>query len=136
VPETLRTSCCLLIFVEEAAEAVVSLDLVDVGRRALGEWPCGSCLPERSVWTVIVVMECELAQRDCGVSLVDDQKTVEEFAAEGADEAFGDRVRPWRAHRRLDDLTSMAAVNLLSRSRMRNRNSWWASSRSMTRLRA
>jgi hypothetical protein len=30
--------------------------------------------------------------------------SVEEFAADGADEAFGDRVRPWRAHRRLDDL--------------------------------
>ena len=38
VPETLRTSCDLLIFVEEAAEAVVSLDLVDLGRRAVGEW--------------------------------------------------------------------------------------------------
>ena len=36
--------------------------------------------------------------------LVDDQKTVEEFAADGADEAFGDRVRPRCAHRRLDDL--------------------------------
>jgi hypothetical protein len=62
VPETPRTSCCLLICVEEAAEAVVSLDLADVGRRGVGEWPCGSCLPERSVWTVIVVMACELAQ--------------------------------------------------------------------------
>jgi hypothetical protein len=31
------------------------------------------------------------------VRLVDDQKTVEEFAADGADEAFGDRVCSWRA---------------------------------------
>jgi len=36
----------------------------------------------------------ELAQHGCGVPLVDDQETVEEFAADGADEAFGDRVRP------------------------------------------
>jgi hypothetical protein len=38
VPETPRTSCGLLIFVEEAAEAVVSLDLADLGRRTVGEW--------------------------------------------------------------------------------------------------
>ncbi len=32
--------------------------------------------------------------------LVDDHKTVEEFATDGADEAFGDRVRSRRPHRR------------------------------------
>ncbi len=116
-----RTSCCLLIFVEEAAEAVVSLDLADVSRRGVGEWPCGSYLPERSVWTVIVVMACELAQHGRGVSLVDDQKTVEEFAADGADEAFGDRVRPWRAHRRLDDPWRPAARRSLHPPRVRQR---------------
>ena len=36
--------------------------------------------------------------------LVDDQEAVEQFAADGADEAFGDRVRSRCAHRRLDDL--------------------------------
>jgi hypothetical protein len=38
------------------------------------------------------------------VPLVDEEKTVEEFAADGADEAFGDRVRTRRTHRCLDDL--------------------------------
>ncbi len=38
VPENRRTSCDLLIFVDEAAEAVVSLDLVDLGCSATGEW--------------------------------------------------------------------------------------------------
>ena len=38
VPETLRTSCGLLIFVEEAAKAVVSLYPGDLGRHAVGEW--------------------------------------------------------------------------------------------------
>ena len=38
VPATLSTSCDLLIFVEDAAESVVSLDLVDLGWRAVGEW--------------------------------------------------------------------------------------------------
>ena len=56
VPETLRTSCDLLIFVEEAAEAVVSFDLGDVGRRAVGECPCGGCLPQTAVRTMIIVV--------------------------------------------------------------------------------
>ena len=38
-PETLKTLCDVLIFVEEAADAVVSLDLADLGRRRVGEWP-------------------------------------------------------------------------------------------------
>jgi hypothetical protein len=38
VPATLSTSCDLLIFVEDAAESVVSFDLADLGWRAVGEW--------------------------------------------------------------------------------------------------
>ena len=60
-----------------------------------------------------------------------------------ADEAFGDGVGPRRPHRGLMTRTSMAmktasnaAVNLASRSRMRNRKRRPASSRSMSRLRA
>jgi hypothetical protein len=92
---------------------------------------------------VIVVVALEVAQHCCSVSSVDDQKTVEQFTADGADEAFGDRVRRgartgvlmiWMSM--VANTASKAAVNLLSRSRMRNRNSRWASSRSMTRLRA
>jgi hypothetical protein len=37
------------------------------------------------------------------VPLVDDQNAVEEFAAKGADEAFGDRVSLRCPHRCLDD---------------------------------
>ena len=37
------------------------------------------------------------------MALVDDQEAVEEFAADGADEAFGDRVRLRCPHRRRDD---------------------------------
>jgi len=48
-------SCDVLIFVEEAADAVVSLDLADVGRRGLREWPCGSGLPQAAVRAVMVV---------------------------------------------------------------------------------
>jgi len=104
VPETLFTSRDLLIFVEEAAEAVVSFDLGDVGRCAVGERPCGGCLPQTAVRTMIIVVALELAQHGCGVSLVDDEKAVEEFAADGADEAFRDGVCARCAHRRLEDL--------------------------------
>jgi hypothetical protein len=51
----------------------------------------------------MVVVALEGTQRGCGVSLVEDQETVEEFAADRPDEALGDRVRPRRAHRCLDD---------------------------------
>ena len=37
------------------------------------------------------------------MGLADDQDSVEEFVADGADEAFGDRVRPRCRHRRVDD---------------------------------
>jgi len=52
---------------------------------------------------VIVVVAFELVQYGCGVSTVDDQEVVEEFAADRADEAFGDCVRPWCPRRGLDD---------------------------------
>jgi hypothetical protein len=41
-------------------------------------------------------MAFELAECGCGVSLIDDQEPVEEFAADRCDEALGDRVRLWR----------------------------------------
>jgi hypothetical protein len=92
-----------LILVDEGADAVASLDLAWVGSRSVEEWTCGSSLPQPAVRPMAVVMAFELAQHGCGVSLVDDQQAVEEFAADGADEAFGDRVGPRCAHRRLDD---------------------------------
>jgi hypothetical protein len=53
---------------------------------------------------VLVVMALVLTKHGGGVPLVDDQEAVEEFAAEGADEAFGDGVGPRSSYRRLDDL--------------------------------
>jgi hypothetical protein len=107
--------------VEEAAQAVVTVDLADPGRRTVGECPGGGCLAQAAVWPMMIVVALVLAQRGCGVSLVDDQETVEEFArmvptkrsamafARGA---LTGVLRIW---------LSMAAVNLLSRSRMGNR---------------
>jgi hypothetical protein len=46
------------------------------------------------VWPVFVVVEFVLAKCGRGVAVVDDQDAVEEFTADGADEAFGDGVGP------------------------------------------
>ncbi len=60
-------------------------------------------MAERPVRPVGVVVVCVLAKNCFGVSLVDHQYAVEEFAANVADEAFGDGIGPWRTHRGLDD---------------------------------
>jgi hypothetical protein len=90
-----------------------------------------------------VVVVRVLAENGGGVPLVDDEDSVEELAADGADEPFGDRVgRGGRTGVRMMRMSvavktaSNAAVNLASRSRMRNRSWRPASSRSMSRLRA
>ena len=61
-------------------------------------------MPQSAVWSVIVVVAFELVQYERGVSSVEDQESVEEFAADRRDEALGDRVRSRCPHRRLDDL--------------------------------
>jgi hypothetical protein len=48
------------------------------------------------MWPMAVAMAFALAEYGCGASLVDHQKTVEEFAADRPDEALGDRIRLWR----------------------------------------
>ena len=45
--------------------------------------------------------------------LVPDDGAVEEFAADGADPPFGERIRYWCAHRRLEDLDPVAAEDLV-----------------------
>ena len=99
MPETGRASCDLLIFVQQSAEAVAPADVVGLGSRWVGEWSQGSGLAQSAVWPVIVVVEFVLAKCRGGVALVDDEDAVEEFAADGADEAFGDGVGPRCPHR-------------------------------------
>jgi hypothetical protein len=54
----------------------------------------GDGLAEGAVRPVIVVVEPVLAKGGRGVALVDDQGAVEELAADGAEEAFGNGVGP------------------------------------------
>ena len=104
VPTTLRTSCDLLIFVDQAAEPVASSDTLQIGRGVLGKGSLGSGLAQRAMWAVVVVVPLVLPKHGRGVALVDDQEAVEEFSTDRADEAFGDRVGARCLHRRLDDL--------------------------------
>ena len=92
---------------------------------------------------VSVVVLDDLTDYHAEVTRSGDQQVIEAFAAQGADEAFGDRIRPRGPHRCADDGDVgagedrvKAAVNLLSRSRITNRN--WAarSPRSISKLRA
>jgi hypothetical protein len=78
--------------VEQSAESVAAPDVVDLGCCVVGEWSQGSGLAESAVRPVTVVVELVLAKYGRGMGLVDDQDVVEEFAADGADEAFGDGV--------------------------------------------
>ena len=84
-----------------------------------------------------------LAQHDVEMAWSSDQEVVEAFPSQGADEAFRDRVRRGCSDRRpndphvgADETASKDVVNLLSRSRIRNRNRLARSPRSMSRLRA
>ena len=51
-------------------------------------------MAERAVWPVVVVVLRVLGQHGRGMPLVDGQGAVEEFAANAADEAFGDGIGP------------------------------------------
>ena len=64
---------------------------------------CGRTLIQRSVRSVRVEVLDIFAQDDGEVALSGDQDVVEAFPAQGADEAFGDRVRPRRPDRSMDD---------------------------------
>src|SRR3954453_5475180 len=55
------------------------------------------------MWPMAVVVVRVLAENGGGMPPVDDQDSVEEFAADGADEAFGDRVGPGRPYRCPDE---------------------------------
>ena len=91
----------------------------------------------------VVVLD-ELAQHYREMAGSGDQQVIEALAAQRADPALGDRVGPRRLDWGADDAdvgagedrVEKAAVNLLSRSRIKNRDRSARSPRSMNRLRA
>lgn len=63
--------------------------------------------------TVLVVVALVLGQDLSKVPLTVDQQVIEAFAPECADEPFGERVRPWRARRDLQDAHVRAGEDLV-----------------------
>src|SRR5215212_3939998 len=89
--ENTVTSCDLHVLVYETAESISAQGLeCSTGR--WGSGACGRLLMQRSVWAVGVVVLDELVQHLRQVAWSGDQRVVEAFAAQSADEALGDRV--------------------------------------------
>jgi hypothetical protein len=125
--ENCVTSCDLGIFVDQAAESVPP-EHADTCtfRQGIGS-PGRRILLQRPVRPVGVVVIGVLAEDEPQMPLASDQHLVQAFAAGAADPAFGDRVRARRLHGCFDGPDAdggehgiNAAVNLASRSRIRN----------------
>src|SRR5689334_7203036 len=95
------------------------------------------------MWTVTVIVGGVLVQDGCHVAFAADEYPVGALAADGAHPALRERVRAGRLQRRLDhtsmpsavNTASKTAVNLLSRSRSRNRGPAARWSRPISRFR-
>jgi hypothetical protein len=143
VPETLRTLCDVLILVDQSAEPVVSLDVVDRGWGVAGEGSQGSGLAEGVVRPMSVVVALELAEYGCGVSWLMIRRRSRSSRrrvptkrsamalARGARTGVLMILMSVAVH-----TVSTVAVNLVSWSRIRNLRRGLASSRFMQRLRA
>jgi hypothetical protein len=96
------TSCDLGVFVDESAESITPQD-PERARRSRIISPIWRLLGQAPMWAMSVVMIDVLGQDMLQVALPGDEDPVGAFSADAADPAFGDRVRPWRPYRRLDD---------------------------------
>ena len=65
------------------------------------------------MWPLAVVMVDIDAEHVLEVAAVENQQPVEALRADGADEAFGDRIRLRRSHRRLRNPDTFAAEDLV-----------------------
>ena len=86
------TSCDLHVLVYQAAESISS-HRPECSSRRWGSGACGRLLMQRPVRAMSVVVLDVLLQHQREVAWSGDQQVVEAFAAQRADEAFGDRVR-------------------------------------------
>src|SRR5674476_749119 len=97
-----RVSCGSVVFVDQSAEY---LFMVDPRSGIAGlmsgvvRWPLLAAL----VRAMVVVVGLELGQHHAQVAFARDEQVVKAFAAYGADEPLGVRVRSRSLDRRLDD---------------------------------
>jgi hypothetical protein len=128
VPETPSVSCDLRVFVDHAADRIAPAGServkVDDGPGQWSEW-CG--LSEGAVPPVIVMVGLVLPQHAQEMLLVPDQGAVKELPPASADPPLHDRVGTgaWTGLVRIRmrvawKTSSKAAVNFVSRSRVRN----------------
>src|SRR6516162_2627503 len=103
--------------------------VVDGGHRGAGTvaFVAGDALPDALVRPGSVVVRLVFGQDGVQVLLAEDQHAVQKLAAQGADQAFADRVhtRAWTAVRRILvpaawNTASNEAVKFDPRSRIRN----------------
>jgi hypothetical protein len=76
--------------------------------RCRWEWSEGCCLIQCAVGPMVVEMRHVLGQHALEVAAVDDQHPVGQLTADGADSAFGDRVRLRCSHRCAPDADAFA----------------------------
>ncbi len=105
-----HSGCGSVVLVQEAAEAVATLDIA-AGRYEL--WRVGRLERESAVGTFPVVMAGVDAKDVFEVASADDQEPVETFRSDGADEPLGVSVRLRRLHRRVDHSDPFAAEHLV-----------------------
>jgi hypothetical protein len=104
--------------VDESSEAVSAVYVRRIaGRSRDRAWKRGWALIERPVRAVMVVVVEVLPYHAFEVASVDDQESIEAFAAKCADETLGDRVRLRRPRRRADDPDVFALKDLVEGSR-------------------
>jgi len=127
VPNWSSTSCDLGIFVYQPTKSVATSEVLVGLWRGRGEGPEWRCLAQCAVGPTVVEVHQVLGHHTLEVTTVDDQHSVQQFAADSADPSFDDRVRPrcctgvrrmWMPS--LAKTASKASVNLLSRSRIKN----------------
>jgi magnesium chelatase family protein len=95
-----RASCGVRVFVDQSAQDRFSADLLCVyaghgGARSV-RFAVGDALGDALVRPGRVVVRLVLGQDGAQMPLAEDQHPVEEFPAQGADEALADRVAPHR----------------------------------------
>ena len=137
------TLCDLGIFVDQTPEPVPPQD-PNIGAQSGRMLASGGRAPaERPVQAMNVVMIDVFAQDQPQVPLAGDQHPIQTLAPGAGNPPLRDRVRPRRPDRRLDDphaeavsTASNAAVNLASRSRIKNFRPSARSPRLISRLRA
>lgn len=128
---------------DQAAEPIPAKDPHGCGRSGQTRVPARRSLPQRPVRPMQIVMIGILAKDQPQVSLAGDQHPVQALAAGAGDPAFRDRVRRGARTGVLMirilvavSTASNAAVNLASRSRIKNLKPSARSPRFISRLRA